>query len=204
MEPSKQFKFQYKKDIIPSAYKNRPGIANPHLYITIHDTGNDGTGAGALNHAKYIKNIGKAGTMKSWHYTVDDTYAVQHLPVDETAFHAGDGTGDGNRKSIGIEICRNRDGNLLRATDNAAALTGWLCYAYKIPVENIVQHYRWTKKDCPALLRSGRPYTWLAFLQRVQQFIEDERRLKTAWNKDIKILSGTVPKGIHATRPAIE
>ena len=210
MEISKDFSFRYIVDLIPLGYVNRPGKFNPNLFITVHDTGNTKAGAGALNHARYIKNIGKIGTLKSWHFTVDEKHVVQHLPVNETAFHAGDGAGDGNRKSIGIEICVNSDGNLVEAVNNAVYLTGWLCACCKIPLENIVQHHRWSGKNCPASLRAGRPYSWQVFLSQVNNFIENEliekekERRKDAWQRTLTASSGIAPKGIPRLSPAKE
>ena len=158
------------QDFIPKGRKNRPGHGNPCNYITIHNTGNTSTGAGAKNHAVYIKGDAAANLPASWHITVDDKEAIQHLPFNESAFHAGDGgTGTGNRQSIGIEICMN--GDLLKATDNAAAITASLCEQYKIPIENVVQHNKWSGKNCPQMLRAGKPYSWEVFIAKVQGMI---------------------------------
>ena len=136
-------------------------------YITIHDTGNTAKGAGAKNHASYIKGISAAAIPVSWHYSVDDKEIYQHLPEDETAYHAGDGTGSGNTASIGIEICINRDGDIMMATVNAAALAADIAARRYIPIENIVQHNYWSKKNCPQMLRSGIPFKWNEFIERV-------------------------------------
>jgi N-acetylmuramoyl-L-alanine amidase len=142
-------------------------------FITIHNTGNASTGAGARNHARYVKSDTAANLPVSWHFTVDERDIIQHLPVNEDAFHAGDGAGNGNRQSIGIEIAMNSDGDLLRATDKAAELTAYLCGKHNIPVENIVQHHHWNRKHCPQMLRTGRPYTWDVFIGKVREFMAD-------------------------------
>ena len=157
------------QDFIPIGRKNRPSRANPMKYITIHNTGNPDKGAGAKNHAAYAKSDGAANVPVSWHYTVDEQVIYQHLPDKEDAYHAGDGGGNGNRQSIGIEICMNSDGDLRGATDNAAWLTAQLCKKYGIPAENIVQHNRWSGKDCPKMLRSGKPYDWNTFISKVKK-----------------------------------
>ena len=56
-------------------------------------------------------------------FQVDDDSIYQSLPTNEVGWHAGDGNGSGNMKSIGIEICVNSDGNFKRAVENAAWLT---------------------------------------------------------------------------------
>ena len=153
------------QDLIAVGRKNRPGGANLCEYITIHNTGNTSKGAGAKSHAAYVKGDDAAARPASWHYTVDDVEIYQHLPDSETAYHAGDGgQGIGNTRSIGIEICENADGDLRVATDNAAWLVGRLMALHGIPIENVVQHSRWSGKDCPSRLRKGQPYDWDTFL----------------------------------------
>lgn len=194
------------QDFIPKGRKNRPGRANSMQYITVHDTGNANTGAGALNHAKYLKGDSAANAKVSWHYTVDDTRVVQHLPDNEDAFHAGDGAGDGNRKSIGVEICINSDGNLTAATDRAARLVAMKCIEHNIPIENVVQHNHWNGKNCPKLIRSGKPYSWGEFIAKVRKYAESSAEAtrktdepaswaKNAWEsaKSQGILDGTRP-----------
>jgi N-acetylmuramoyl-L-alanine amidase len=140
-------------------------------FITIHNTGNSSIGANAKAHANYIKGDTAANAPVSWHYTVDDKCIFQHIPDNEDAFHAGDGAGDGNRKSIGIEICMNADGDLIKATDNAAELTASLCRKYCIPTENIRQHQQWSGKNCPQMIRRNEPYSWNDFILKVKEFL---------------------------------
>jgi len=44
-------------------------------------------------------------TYVSWHYTIDDSQIIKHLPINEKGFHV---LNDGNTRSIGIEICMNK------------------------------------------------------------------------------------------------
>ena len=166
---------EIKQAILAADRINRPGIDNPCQYITIHNTGNFKAGAHAAAHAAWLQTVNE---LVSWHYTVDDMEIYQHLPDDETAYHAGDGSGDGNRKSIAIEICVNADGNLLAATDNAARLAARLCRKHNIPLENIVQHHHWSGKNCPAQLRGNEPYSWEMFLSKVADELQE---LPKAW-----------------------
>ena len=159
------------QDFISAGRRNRPGRANPMRLITIHNTGNASKGAGAKSHAGYLKGDIAASLPVSWHYTVDCREIYQHLPDSEDAYHAGDGSGNGNRQSIGIEISMNSDGDLLAATDKAAELTAFLCRKHGISLENVVQHNRWNSKNCPQMLRSGRPYSWDAFIGKVRALI---------------------------------
>jgi N-acetylmuramoyl-L-alanine amidase len=141
-------------------------------FITIHNTGNSARTATARSHANYLKGDTAANAPVSWHYTVDDKEIFRHIPDNEDAFHAGDGGGNGNRKSIGIEICMNEGGDLRKATDNAAWLTAELCRKYNISLDRVVQHNRWSGKNCPQLIRGGRPYSWETFIAKVKKELE--------------------------------
>ncbi|EGL84282.1 N-acetylmuramoyl-L-alanine amidase family 2 [Caldalkalibacillus thermarum TA2.A1] len=112
-----------KQDLVPSSVKNvRPGYPMTPKWITIHETDNFNPGAGAKNHATWLKN-GASGLSRGWHFTVDDTYIIQSIPTNESTWHAGDGpNGTGNRHSIGIEICVNPDSDYEAAKVNAAWL----------------------------------------------------------------------------------
>lgn len=186
------------QDLIPVGSKNRPGRKNPMRYLTLHETGNESVGADARAHARYLKTAAV-----SWHYTVDDTRAVQHLPDGEDAFHAGDGSGEGNRASIGIEVCVNRDGDLAQAYRNTAELCRMLCQKHKIPYENIVFHHKWNGKDCPKNLRRNQPFSFETFLALVREDAPSTWA-KQAWEEAAAcgITDGSRPKAL-ATREEV-
>jgi len=159
-----------KVDLIKKA--KRPGYAMKPEYITIHQTGNTAKGANAVMHNKYVHSV---APNPSWHYTVDDHEAYQHLPLSENGWHAGDGTnGLGNRKSIAIEICVNSDGNLAKAEANAAWLVAKLIREVKtlkaFPA-CMKQHYDWSGKNCPAQIRA-RKNGWNDFLSAVEAYLK--------------------------------
>lgn len=152
-------------------------------YITIHATENY-TGD-AFAHATALKN-GKLRANRrpggnrigflTWHFTVQDNCAVQHLPTTEQGEHA-DFDGPGNNYSIGIEMCEHRGNNLAATVDRTARLAAYLMYEHRIPLRNVVPHYHWPRrgvnppnKPCPHfLLDNGRPgRKWANFLSRVQ------------------------------------
>src|SRR5690606_404390 len=138
------------QDFIPKGRINRPAFTMKPLYITVHNTANTKPTANAKMHARYVKN---PSTAASWHFTVDDGDVIyQHLPLNENGWHAGDGHGDGNRKSIGIEICEYAGINAARANDNAIWLIKRLMADHNIPVANVVPHQRWSGKQCPRKL----------------------------------------------------
>lgn len=145
------------KDFIPAGRGNRPGFKMLPKWITVHDTANVGTGAGAVSHGRYLKGDVAAKSPVSWHYTVDDKQVVQHLPLNESAWHAGDGAnGSGNRQSIGIEICENADGDRVKAEAKAVELIAHLIKTekslYLFP-SCMKQHFDWTGKNCPRVIR---------------------------------------------------
>lgn len=115
-------------------------------YITIHNTAND---ASAMNEISYML---KNNYQTSFHFAVDDTRAVQGIPLNRNAWHAGDGkNGTGNRQSIGIEICYSKSGGdkFSKAEKNAAILTAKLLKQYGWGVEKVKRHKDWSGKNCP-------------------------------------------------------
>ena len=191
------------QDFIPAGRRNRPGmkLIGPK-YITIHDTANPAKGADALMHARYLKGDEAANRPASWHFTVDDRNIVQHLPLDEVAWHAGDGSkGPGNTSSIAIEICENADGDRAKAEANAAELVAYLLKQFGLPIDAVVQHNRWTGKDCPRIIRH-RPGGWEAFLAAVKAHLEQPKEDEVSpwakeahkWAVERGITDGTRPK----------
>ena len=132
--------------------------------ITVHNTAND---ASALSEIKYmISNNAET----SFHYAVDDKEAVQGIPLDRNAWHASDGNGTGNRKTIAIEICYSKSGGAKfdKAEENAAELIAQLCKQYGWTINNVKRHYDYArdKKYCPhRTMDKG----WTRFLNMVQE-----------------------------------
>ncbi|MCW2278750.1 peptidoglycan recognition protein family protein [Heliophilum fasciatum] len=163
------------QELIQKGARNRPGYPMKPAYLTIHNTGNSSKGANAAGHVEYIKSTAAGST--GWHYTVDDKQIIQHLPITENAWHAGDGTnGPGNRTSVGIEICENADGDLAKAEANAQDLVCKLLIENGIPLENVVPHKNWTGKDCPHLIL---PH-WDQFIAGVKTRLDAEMARQAA------------------------
>lgn len=146
-------------------------------YITIHETANTNPGANAKMHGEYMRSQDAINRNVMWHFTVDDQEIRQHLPTFVCGWHAGDGyNGTGNRKSIGIEICVNQDGDFATAKANAAMLVAYLIKTVKslrpFP-ECVVQHNRWSGKDCPHFIRAT-PGAWEGFLALVKDRLGPE------------------------------
>lgn len=150
--------------LIPASHTHqRTGIAMTPAYSTYHDTGNPNPGTDAESHADWMldgcRNDKGEVTDTSWHFTVDDGKAIQHIPLNEVAWHAGDGyNGPGNRTSIAIEECVNSDRDAAKTRKNAAELHAFLIKALKLQggtVNALVQHNRWSGKNCPEVIRNA-------------------------------------------------
>lgn len=141
--------------LIPSSlYKLKAPNAMTPQYITIHNTANDAT---ALNEIAYMtRNVAMTG----YHVAIDDKYAVEAIPFSRNAWHAGDGArGDGNRKSIGIEICYSKSGGAkyAEAEANAIEYTAHLLKQYGWGIDRVKWHRDWSGKNCPhRILDEGR------------------------------------------------
>lgn len=160
--------------LIPRTNANRPGLplyGGQPDYLTVHETGNRDAGANAEMHRRFTHNGGGTDQV-SFHWTVDDTEAIQLLPHDETAWHAGDSTtGAGNRDSIAIEVCVNADGDWARTLANLVALLARLCRELGLGPERIVQHNRWSGKNCPERLRRGE---WPGLISAVRAALQPD------------------------------
>jgi N-acetylmuramoyl-L-alanine amidase CwlA len=152
-------------DILPKG-KVIPNVKMTPTSITIHQTGN--IGAPAKNNHNYMKNCNNNGSrIASWHFTVDDKEIYQAQSTNYKCYHAGNATG--NSTSIGIEICMFNDAERQKkAYLNAIELVKILMKYHGFTIGQIKQHYNWTKKDCPAWLRSGKfGLNWKWFTEQI-------------------------------------
>ena len=161
--------------LAPLGHKCRPGINRTGFRgVTIHNTSNWSNGANAIAHANLLQN-GWKDVYTSWNYVVDKDYAVRCVPENEVAWCQGDGNGDGNMKTVSIEICDNADGDILAATDNAVILAADILRRNGVTNVDghLFQHNYWTGKDCPYDIRRGNPYDWGTFCNKVQTLLGD-------------------------------
>lgn len=130
--------------------------------IVVHNTAND---ASAENEVAYM--IGN-NDYTSYHYAVDDKCAVQAIPENRTAWHAGDGNGPGNMNGIGIEICYSKIGGdrFLQAEDNASLLIADMLNRYGWDISHVTKHQDYSGKYCPhRTLDMG----WDRFLNKIKE-----------------------------------
>ena len=157
---------QIVQQLVPSSVTVAPTLAgvNSCEWVTIHETANRARGADARAHAN-LQTRGNARA--SWHYQIDDTRVIQSFPDRIRCAHAGNR--EGNRVSIGIEMCVNVDGDYLATVKNTARLVAVLMLRHGIPIDRVVQHNHWSGKNCPTILRAGTAgITWPAFLALVR------------------------------------
>lgn len=143
------------------------GNNNKKKFVTVHQTGNPNRGANAQAHA----NLQSNGNVRSasWHYQVDDKEAIQSFSHRAQCWHAGDGRGEGNLNSIGIEICINSDGDYKQAVKNGAKLVAKILKDENLTIDKVKRHYDWSRKNCPAQIMAGRDSIgWNDFIELVK------------------------------------
>ncbi|CAF1017212.1 unnamed protein product [Rotaria sordida] len=135
-------------------------------WITIHNTANKAT---AINEASYL-NTRRDNQYISFHYVVDNVHALQLLPDNTNGWHAGDGNGEGNKASIGIEIAQSTNDNIAirnASIENGARLAARLLKRFNFGVDRLRKHQDWSGKRCPHDILDR--YGWTNFVNLVQQ-----------------------------------
>ncbi len=162
-------------------------------FITVHSTQTYGSSANAATMARALRNGNLTATHNllgylTWHFSVDQGSVYQSLPLNERGEHA-DYEGQGNKESIGIEMCENRGNSIPATVDRTAKLCAVLMAEYGIPLQNIVPHYHWEQirprtgknlghKNCPHfLMDNGKPGAkWQGFLRKVDGYSKQLQR----------------------------
>jgi len=156
---------KYIVDHIPrtTPCNRRPCLTMSPQYITIHSTGN--LKSTARNERAWLTNPANKVTA-SWHICVDEKEAVEAIPLNEVAWHAGDGgSGTGNRRSISIEICES--GDRAKTLENAIKLTAKLLHERGWGVDRLRRHYDWSGKICPRIMQPNNWAGWKQFKKDV-------------------------------------
>lgn len=163
--------FPLAHDIIgPIQVRQRPGIVRitPGYWIQ-HETDNHAAGADAEMHARYLDS-GADGRQASWHFTVDDGMAYQHIPVDEVTWQAADGNGPGNMSGVSCELCVNNGSDQIQARHNAEELCAQVCKALGLGSDRVKRHWDFNEKSadrhhCPDTMMSDG--YWSTFVANV-------------------------------------
>lgn len=137
------------------------------LGITVHNTGNAAAGADALNHAAWLQNVENSDqSYVGVHFFVDAERIVQTLPITEVSWHAGDGEGPGNTRTISVEICETAPYEKCEA--NAKVLCAALMLT--LGLNRLYTHQMWNGKYCPHLILD-RSDGWADFTADVNRIL---------------------------------
>lgn len=130
-------------------------------YITIHNTYND---ASAQNEVSYMTTN---SNQVSFHVAIDDKTILQAIPFNRIAWHCGDGRGNGNMKSIGLEICYSKSGGTRykQAEQNTIDYVAELLYEFGWNIDRVKKHEDWSGKFCPHRILSEK--RWDSFKQDI-------------------------------------
>ncbi|GGF88624.1 N-acetylmuramoyl-L-alanine amidase [Paenibacillus abyssi] len=146
----------------------RPATLIEPSTITIHNTGNPTSTA--ANERGWLTNPSNT-RRASFHIAVDERGAVECIPLNEAALHAG--SAEGNRTSIGVEICES--GNYAKTLENAVELVAAMLTERGWGVDRLRRHYDWSGKICPRLMYDDGKWTgWEAFKKAVEAKMNPE------------------------------
>ena len=145
--------------------------------VTIHNTDWITTASGTTPAEQYTRATynGNMGDVRV-HYYVDNTCAWQNLPLTLSGWHAADGNGNGNTRTIAIECIMSSAYNDRdkKSEDNCARLAAELLKKHGLTIDNLYTHKHWyNKKYCPAYIL---PH-WNSFKAKVQSYMKSENIL---------------------------
>ena len=143
--------------------------------VTIHNTDWINVAAGTTPAEQYTRATVN-GNMEDVrvHYYVDDVCAWQNLPLTLPGWHAADGDGDGNRRTIAIECIMSpgRTDRDKKSEDNCARLAAALLKQYGFGADKLYTHNHWyNKKYCPAYIL---PH-WNDFVEKVKGYLNADQ-----------------------------
>ena len=158
--------------------------------VTVHNTDWISVASGTTPAEQYTRATVN-GNMKDVrvHYYVDNTCAWQNLPHSLSGWHAADGSGNGNRRTIAIECIMSSAYNVTdkKSEDNCARLAVALLKKYNLDINHLFTHTHWLNvrdgksgtvdylntaknpyKTCPLYIL---PH-WFAFKAKVQSYMK--------------------------------
>ena len=164
-------------------------MAGKIIGVTVHNTDWITVARGTTPAEQYTRATVN-GNMKDVrvHYYVDNTCAWQNLPHSLSGWHAADGSGNGNRRTIAIECIMSSAYNSTdkKSEDNCAKLAAALLKQYGLDINHLYTHTHWLNvrdgkrgtvdqlntmhnsyKMCPAYIL---PH-WAAFKAKVQAYL---------------------------------
>lgn len=165
--------------------------------VTVHNTDWISVASGTTPAEQYTRATVN-GNMKDVrvHYYVDNTCAWQNLPHSLSGWHAADGSGNGNRRTIAIECIMSSAYNVTdkKSEDNCARLAAALLKKYNLDINHLFTHTHWLnvrdgKSGSVDYLNTARnPYKmcplyilphWSAFKAKVQSYMKSGTSVST-------------------------
>ena len=136
------------------------------------------------------------------HYYVDNVCAWQNLPLSLSGWHAADGSGNGNRRTIAIECIMSSAYNATdkKSEDNCARLAAALLKKYGLDINHLYTHTHWLNvrdgksgtvdylntaknsyKNCPAYIL---PH-WAEFKKKVESYLNSGSTSSSSTEKQL-------------------
>ena len=154
--------------------KKRTGKKLDFQWITVHNTGNPKSTA--ANERAWLTNPENT-TSTGWHIVVDSKEAIEAIPLNEIAYHAG--TTAGNTTSIGIEIC---DSAGVAGEKQAIELIASLLIEKNWGIEKVRTHKSWSGKECPHIILPR----WTQFTKDIETEVKKQRSGTITVLEDVK------------------
>ena len=114
--------------------------------VTVHNTDWISVASGTTPSEQYTRATVN-GNMKDVrvHYYVDNVCAWQNLPLSLSGWHAADGNGNGNRRTVSIECIMSSAYNDKdkKSEDNCARLAAALLKKYGLDINHLFTHTHW-------------------------------------------------------------
>lgn len=165
--------------------------------VTIHNTDWISVASGTTPAEQYTRATvnGNMNDVRV-HYYVDNVCAWLNLPLNLSGWHAADGSGNVNRRTIAIECIMSfaYDDRDKKSEDNATKLAAALLKRYNLSIDNLYTHTHWLNvrdgksgsvdnlntaknsyKMCPLYIL---PH-WSAFKAKVQSYMNSETSATT-------------------------
>ena len=114
--------------------------------VTVHNTDWISVASGTTPAEQYTRATvnGNMNDVRV-HYYVDNVCAWQNLPLSLSGWHAADGSGNGNRRTIAIECIMSSAYNVTdkKSEDNCARLAAALLKKYGLDINHLYTHTHW-------------------------------------------------------------
>lgn len=189
------------KNLIPeSQYSTKCPYSMQPKGICIHNTAND---APAINERNYMARADNQNEV-SFHIAIDDKEAIQCIPFNRNAWHAGDGgSGQGNRNYIAVEICYSKSGGdrFIKAEQRAAKEVASLLKQYGWGIDKVKKHQDFSNKYCPhRTLDMG----WQRFLNMIQAELNNSKETNSTVTNTSNTTTSNNSKEVYRVRKSWE